>query len=65
MESEKLTEKYQALLLEAQRQVESFVNFLADQNRNKKRKSSKTRDFKSFKFVGIWAGREEMSDSSV
>lgn len=42
MESEKLTEKYQALLLEAQRQVESFVNFLADQNRNKKRKSSKT-----------------------
>lgn len=64
MEPDKLSEKYLSLPVEAQKQVEAFVNFLADQYRKKSVKNLKKQDLKSFKFVGMWAGRHEMSDST-
>ena len=56
--------KFEALPLEAQEQVLSFIDFLQKKYVMKGKKSSEKKSTLNKKFIGLWENREDMKDSS-
>ncbi|MDM8543124.1 hypothetical protein QUF90_18770 [Desulfococcaceae bacterium HSG9] len=62
MRSENISDQFNALPLEAQRQILDFMDFLKTRYStfNKEKKS----DLADEPFIGMWRNREDMQDSS-
>ena len=59
MTSEEIIKEYNALPLEARREVEDFVAFLRERYK-KKRKETTDGNLSQDKFVGMWKDREDL-----
>ena len=59
-----LIERFKSLPPEAQRQILDFMAFLERRYRLSPRRRVK-KPLRSYAFVGLWRGREEMRDSGV
>jgi hypothetical protein len=64
MENKGFYNKFEALPLEAQKQVLAFIDFLQKRYETKSKKSSEKKSTANKKFVGLWKNREDMKDSS-
>ena len=64
MTSEEIIKEYNALPLEARREVEDFVAFLRERYK-KKHKQTTDGNLSQEKFVGMWKDREDLQDGAV
>lgn len=65
MQSEKVWKQYQALPSEAQHLVAEFVELLKQREKPDSKRRKKTGKFSDEPFVGMWADRDDMEDSSA
>jgi hypothetical protein len=64
MTSEEIIKEFNALPLEARKEVEDFVAFLR-QRYSKKNGQTEHGDLSEEDFVGMWKDREDMQDGTV
>lgn len=61
-----LTKKIESLPINAQNEVSNFVDFLIQKREIKRKRQSKiTNRLVEEKFIGLWANREDLSNSSL
>jgi hypothetical protein len=61
-----LTKKIESLPINAQNEVSDFVDFLIQKREIKRKRQSKiTSRLVEDKFIGLWANREDLSNSSL
>lgn len=64
MTQQQLIDEFESLPKEAQRQVADFISFLHSRYRTAPEVSPVDRELADEEFIGMWAKREDMADSS-
>jgi hypothetical protein len=64
MTQQQLLNEFKSLPSEAQRQVADFIAFLRQKYRTTPPVTEKRRDLDGEGFIGMWAKREDMADST-